>query len=82
MVLLIYDLRDPGGAIVLVRGARERYWSRRRWCAGGRVYWEQFRTTNAVYKCHVYNKLGLSLSDIRTSSKLQSYLNCFIFCSG
>ena len=61
MVHLLNDLRDPGGAIVLVRGARERYWSPSKWCAGGRVYCEQFRTTNAVYKCHISNKLELSL---------------------
>ena len=61
MVLLLYDLGDPGGAIVLVAETREGYWSRSRWFVGGRVYCEQFRTTNAVYKCHVYNKLGLSL---------------------
>ena len=45
MAHLLNDLGDPGGAIVLVWGARERYWSPSRWCAGGRMYWEQFRTT-------------------------------------
>ena len=42
MAHLLNDLRDPGGAIVLVAETRERYWSLSRWCAGGRVYWEQF----------------------------------------